>query len=179
MKKKQINFDNNNDGQDLALSKQGNDKYSSNKQLKLLGNNPEESQEIWGNLLKEVSNREGTKDTYLLLLGDRGCGKRSLIRQTNAKHVQGQSKNKHIAVDEMGSDFAALDYSFLYVKDLSEKDSQSQEVLPEDNLPKLNIYSLQDSSKTELLEAVLKSNYFDNMVATIMLDLDQPWELMN
>ena len=63
MKKKQINFENNNDGQDLALSKQGNDKYSSNKQLKLLGNNPEESQEIWGNLLKEVSNREGTKDT--------------------------------------------------------------------------------------------------------------------
>ena len=84
-----------------------------------------------------------------------------------------------MAVDDMGSDFAALDYSFLYVKDLSEKDSQSQEVMPEDNLPKLNIYSLQDSSKTELLEAVLKSNYFDNMVATIMLDLDQPWELMN
>jgi hypothetical protein len=28
-------------------------------------------------------------------------------------------------VEEMGSDFAALDFSFLYVRDLSEKDNLS------------------------------------------------------
>ena len=82
-------------------------------------------------------------------------------------------------VEEMGSDFAALDFSFLYVRDLSENDNLSQEITPEDNLPKLNIWSLQDSSKTELIEAVIKPSYFDNMAIAIVLDLDQPWDVMN
>lgn len=56
----------------------------------------------------------------------------------------------------MGSDFAALDFSFLYVKDLTDRENAKSLVSIEDNLPKLNIWSLQDSDKGELLEAVLK-----------------------
>lgn len=82
-------------------------------------------------------------------------------------------------VEQMGSDFAALDFSFLYVRDLSENDSQGIEIKSEDDLPKLNIWSLQDSSKTELIEAVVKPSYFDNMAIAIVLDLDQPWDVMN
>lgn len=82
-------------------------------------------------------------------------------------------------VEQMGSDFAALDFSFLYVRDLSENDSQGIEIKSEDDLPKLNIWSLQDSSKTELIEVVVKPSYFDNMAIAIVLDLDQPWDVMN
>jgi len=82
-------------------------------------------------------------------------------------------------VEHMGSDFAALDFSFLYVRDLSENDSQGIEIKSEDDLPKLNIWSLHDSSKTELIEAVVKPSYFDNMAIVIVLDLDQPWDVMN
>jgi hypothetical protein len=42
----------------------------------------------------------------------------------------------------MGSDFAALDFSFLYVKDLSERDNANTAVNADDNLPKINIWKV-------------------------------------
>lgn len=73
-----------------------------------------------------------------MLLGDKGAGKRSLINAINHKHVLG--RNRTMKVEDMGSDYAALDFSFLYVKDLSDKDNQNQAVTADDNLPKLNIW---------------------------------------
>lgn len=58
-----------------------------------------------------------------MLLGDKGAGKRSLINAINQKHVLG--RNKTMPVEQMGSDYAALDFSFLYVKDLSDRDNSS------------------------------------------------------
>ena len=57
----------------------------------------------------------------MVLLGDKGAGKRSLINAINSKHVLG--KNKIIPLEKMNSDFAVLDFSFLFVKDLSDRDS--------------------------------------------------------
>ena len=101
-----------------------------------------------------MAKRDGQRDSYLVLLGDRGCGKRSLVKEINAKHVLG--RNKNLSVEKMGSDFAALDFSFLYVKDLSDRENQHQVVEPEDNTAKINIWSVQDSDKMDLLETVLK-----------------------
>jgi hypothetical protein len=56
----------------------------------------------------------------MLLLGDKGSGKRSLIKDIDTKHVL--SRNKLMKSEEMGSNFAALDFSFLYVKDLCDKE---------------------------------------------------------
>lgn len=75
-----------------------------------------------------------------MLLGDKGAGKRSLINAINQKHVLG--RNRTMKVEDMGSDYAALDFSFLYVKDLSDKDNQNQAVTADDNLPKLNIWRI-------------------------------------
>ncbi len=47
-------------------------------------------------------------------------------------------------VEQMGSDFAALDYSFLYVKDLSDRENINNVVNADDNLPILNIWRVQD-----------------------------------
>ena len=55
-------------------------------------------------------------DSHLVLLGKQGCGKRSIVREINSKFVQ--SRNKELGVDKMCSDYSALDFSFLYVKDL-------------------------------------------------------------
>jgi hypothetical protein len=59
-------------------------------------------------------------------------------------------------VDKMGAQTTGLDSSFLYVKDLSEKDAINSIVTSEDNLPRLNIWTLQNSEKGELLKIVLK-----------------------
>jgi hypothetical protein len=109
---------------------------------------------LWRSILSGVAKRADMKDSYLLLLGDKGCGKRSLIREVDQKHVL--SRNKFLKVDQMGSDFAALDFSFLYVKDLCDRELVSNTVTTEDNLPRLNIWSLQDADKGEMIEAVLK-----------------------
>ena len=64
----------------------------------------------------EVVKRDDLEDSHLLLLGDRGSGKRSILKEINNNFVRGM--NKKILVEKMGSDFSALDFSFLYVKDL-------------------------------------------------------------
>jgi hypothetical protein len=113
----------------------------------------------------------------MVLLGDKGAGKRSLIREINSKYIL--CRNKHMPVEEMGSDFAALDFSFLYVKDLTDGDQLNNAVSSEDNLPRINIWTLQDSEKGEMLEAVLKPSDLEQTIAVIVLDLDAPWEMMN
>jgi len=52
------------------------------------------------------------------VFGDRGAGKRQIIREINKQFVKG--KNKVFHLQEMGSDFSAIDNFFLYVKDLSD-----------------------------------------------------------
>jgi hypothetical protein len=54
-------------------------------------------------------------------LGDRGAGKRSLLQAINKHCVR--SKNRLFEVEKMGSPFSGLDFGFLYVKDLSDKDN--------------------------------------------------------
>ena len=44
-----------------------------------------------------MAKREDLKDSFLLMLGDKGAGKHSLIREIDAKHVL--ARNKFMAVD--------------------------------------------------------------------------------
>ena len=57
--------------------------------------------------------------------------------------------------DKMGSDYAALDFSFLYVKDLLDTEVANSVVTIDDNFPKLNIWSVHDSERCELIESVI------------------------
>lgn len=82
-------------------------------------------------------------------------------------------------IDKMGSDFAALDFSFLYVKDLSDRESLGNVVNSDDNLAQLNIWRVQECEQVELLEAALSPQDLQKMCAVIVLDLAEPWELMN
>ena len=81
-------------------------------------------------------------------------------------------------VEKMGSDFSALDFSFLYVKDLTDQENLTQVVTSDDNLPKLNIWSLQDSEKSDLLESVIRPSDLESTTAVIVLDLEKPGDIM-
>jgi len=106
----------------------------------ILSGNTKPGSNLWQSILKDVVRRDDQKDSYMLLLGERGCGKRSLVREINNKHIL--CRNKEMPVEKMGSDFSALDFSFLYVKDLTDQENLTQVVTSEDNLPKMNIWSL-------------------------------------
>ena len=53
----------------------------------------EKKDNLWKKILSDVAKREMQKDTTLLLLGDIGSGKRSLVRELNNKHVFGHNKS--------------------------------------------------------------------------------------
>lgn len=79
----------------------------------------------------------------------------------------------------MGSDYAALDSSFLYVKDLLDPDMASSTVTTDDNLSKMNIWTVHDSERFDLLESVLRPSDLVKMAVIICLDFDDPMEIMN
>lgn len=54
----------------------------------------------------------------------------------------------------------------------------TQVVTSDDNLPKLNIWSLQDSDKSDLLESVIRPADLENTTAVIVLDLEKPGDIM-
>lgn len=112
------------------------------------------SSNLWKAILNDVAQRDDLKESHLLVLGDRGAGKRSLISSIN-KHLV-HASNMLIEVDKMGSQFAALDSAFLYVKDLAEKDALSSAVSSEDNLPRMNLWVLQEPEKADLIKQVIK-----------------------
>lgn len=132
---------------------------------------------LWKSILEDVVKRDDQSDSTLLLLGNQGAGKRSIIREINNKYVQG--RNKHLAVEKMGSDYAALDSSFLYVKDLLDPDMASSTVTTDDNLSKMNIWTVHDSERFDLLESVLRPSDLVKMAVIICLDFDDPMEIMN
>jgi|LauGreDrversion4_2_1035121.scaffolds.fasta_scaffold527295_1 hypothetical protein len=115
------------------------------------------------------------RESNLIVLGDKGVGKRSLIQGINKHCVK--ATNKFIEVDKMGSQYSALDFEFLYVKDMNEKDAIQGMVTSEDNLPRMNIWMLQDTEKRELLKVVLKPELLETTAALIVIDIDQPWEM--
>lgn len=127
--------------------------------------------------MNDVAQRDDVPESHLLVLGDKGAGKRSIIQSLNKHCVR--AKNKFIDVDRMGSHYSAIDFQFLYVKDLSEKDAAGTQVTSEDNLPRLNVWTLQDPEKADLLKMVMKPDYLEYTSALIVLDFDQPWDLMN
>ena len=136
-----------------------------------------EKPSLWNKILSDVARKDGQRDSTVVLLGDKGAGKRTLINTLNQKHVLG--RNRTMPVDQMGSDFAALDFSFLYVKDLSDRENENQAVNADDNLPQINIWRVQESEKIDLLEAAISPANLQFMAIAIILDLEQPWELMN
>lgn len=110
-------------------------------------------------------------------MGNYGTGKRSIVREINNKYVN--CRNKNMGVEKMGSDYAALDFSFLYVKDLLDTEMAASVVTTDDNLPKLNIWSVNDSERCELIESVLTPDSLSHTAAVICLDFEEPMEIMN
>ncbi len=87
--------------------------------------------------------------------------------------------NKLIQVDSMGSSYSAIDSAFLYVRDLSDKDAALGGITSDESYPKMSVWTIQDIEKKELLKLALRPQDLAKMCAVIVLDFDEPWEMMN
>jgi len=85
------------------------------------------------------------KDSHLIVLGEKGAGKRSLVKALNKNFIKATNKLK--SVDDMGSPYSALDSFFLYIKDLGDKDSIGSVVTSDDNLPKFHVWMMEETEK--------------------------------
>lgn len=72
---------------------------------------------LWHSLLDDTGARKDVPQAHVLVLGDKGCGKRSLIKHINSKFMQYVPNNK---MDDYGSDFANFDCSYMFHKDIHE-----------------------------------------------------------
>jgi hypothetical protein len=84
-----------------------------------------------------------------------------------------KAMNKLLPVEKMGSHYSGLDSSYLYVRDLNDNS------ISDDNSSKMNIWMLENVEKAELLKIVLKPDDLLNTCAIIVLDFDQPWDMMS
>lgn len=166
-------------GNDSSKGDHSNTHRSSSHLNDALGGNS--SSNLWESILTDLTLRLKDLDTkeesHLLLLGDRGAGKHSVTQALNKHFIK--ATNKFIEVDKMGSTYAAVDFQFLYVKDLGEREALQTVVTSDENLPKMNVWVLQDQEKGDLLKQVIKADDLQNTCAIIVLDFDQPWEMMN
>ena len=74
---------------------------------------------LWTTLLKNVAKREEVKVADLLVLGDRGSGKRSLVKALNKPFLKQLGIQVNV-FDDIGSDFSLFESSYLYMKDIAE-----------------------------------------------------------
>jgi predicted AAA+ superfamily ATPase len=58
--------------------------------------------------LNDVAQRDDMRDSHLIILGDRGAGKKSIVQTINKQYVKGATK--FIETDKMGSHSAGLDF---------------------------------------------------------------------
>lgn len=79
----------------------------------------------------------------------------------------------------MGSSFSSVDASYLYVRDLSDKDAAGFVGAEEAQSNKLNIWMVRDPARIKLLNRMLKPEDLNNLVALVLADFSEPWELMN
>lgn len=89
-----------------------------------------------------------------------------------------KQKKHFIDVDSMGSSFSSIDSSFLYVRDLSDKDAGGFVTQEEVLCSKLNIWTVRDPSRIKLLKRMLKPEDLTKLCALVVADFSEPWELM-
>lgn len=70
-------------------------------------------------MLKSVGVRQESKQSHLIILGDRGAGKRSLITSLNKPFLKRMGIQVSV-FEEIGSDFSLFESSYLYAEDVNE-----------------------------------------------------------
>ena len=111
-------------------------------------------------------------------MGDRGAGKRSLIKAMNKPFLR--KLNKLTAMDDLGSDYSMFDGSYLHLHDFGDElqgdGGPSGHI--EDNRARMNVWLINDEDMGHMITKVLTPEDLEYTFAIIMPDLDQPWDIM-
>ena len=125
-------------------------------------------QNLWAEILEDVAtqtSKQGRSQTAapknILVLGDEGSGKSSVIAHLQNKKVS--------SAEQTGPQGVGLEFTSLEVKD---EDS-------EDVIERMGVYTLNgDHDHTALLSSVVKKTTVEDLLVMIVVDLSRPWTIM-
>ena len=130
---------------------------------------------LWHSLLDTVGKRKDVKQAHVLVLGDRGAGKRSLIKQINKPFLKSLGIQQAMEEQQLGINFAHFDCSYFYLKDGVVDHSLTEE----NTYSRINVWFVSDDEVGHILTKVLKPEDLEFTFAIIMPDMAEPWDIMN
>eukprot|EP01094_Clydonella_sp_ATCC50884_P015832 TRINITY_DN2649_c0_g1_i2.p1 TRINITY_DN2649_c0_g1~~TRINITY_DN2649_c0_g1_i2.p1 ORF type:complete len:463 (-),score=167.43 TRINITY_DN2649_c0_g1_i2:2571-3959(-) len=112
---------------------------------------------LWRSILQAAAHHGESLDSKnLLLLGDRNCGKTTLLQRFQKNQEESLTKG------------IALDYSYLNVHD-----DQTDDVLG-----RMHVWQLEgEREHTDLLSFALNEENIESSIAVLCVDMSEPWEL--
>lgn len=114
----------------------------------------ENKKNLWLGLLDSVGVRRDIKQAHVIILGDRGSGKRSLIKAMNKPFLKQLSVLIQEKMDELGSDYATFDSSYLYVRDLGAEGDVA--IGSEETKSRINVWLITEPDMGMMLTKILK-----------------------
>jgi len=114
---------------------------------------------IWQSVLSSVSSKSSHQSKQVIILGDQGCGKTSLINTFR------EIKKKDRA------DLTEYALSYIYI-DVTDEEN--------DMIGRMGIWEMEGNEKYgELLKYALNKDTIENSLVVLTLDFSKPWEFMN
>lgn len=81
-------------------------------------------------------------------------------------------------MDELGSDYATFDTSYLYIRDLGDHDEAQAIIVGEETKSRINVWMITEPDMGIMLTKVLKPTDLQHTFAVIVPDMEQPWSIM-
>lgn len=127
---------------------------------------------MWQEILREAMTKKEIDDANVFVFGDKMSGKKSLFRIMNKDLLSEDDENKKaLSIDENATKFGMLNYTFLNVKNLSEKDSESK--------GKIAVWIMNDKINKESFLTLVKPQNIMKSICIIIVDLERPWLIMD
>ncbi|KAJ2107242.1 hypothetical protein GGF48_006030, partial [Coemansia sp. RSA 921] len=124
---------------------------------------------LWETVLRKVGTSKAVAQKKLLVLGDAGSGKTSVVRQL-LQASQQASDVRSGAVETVSEHDLALSYSYMDVRD-----EDGEEIVA-----RVGVYQLASDRTTdrELLQFVLDAQTFGAAAIVVVLDWSRPWRFV-
>ena len=126
---------------------------------------------MWQEILREAMTKKEIEDANVFIFGDKLTGKKSLIRVISKELIPKDidDNKKLLTLDELAPKFGMIDYTYLNVNKLTEKDSES--------IGKMWVWIINDTIDKDTFVSLIKPESISKCICLIFVDLSRPWTI--